>query len=304
MKLIIRMFLGICLGVCLFSANVLAATPRVMVSDYQIKEERVIGGKEFTLKITLENTAAKAVKNVKLSLSTENGEILPADGAGTAYIAEIAANSKQDFSFKMKAVSGLEEKAYKISVKTEYESSGGMGYTVDEAIFLPVFMEQRVSVSDFFTDKDDFELGDTVELSATVNNMGEGTLYNVLVKAKGDNIKETSTYLGNIASGKNGIVDILTKATVVTEGDHKNNKIVVTYEDKEGNVSEQEVKFEVAVSKPLYEKLEKVKKDDKGIQTVKLIVEIIVVIAVLAGGIFFYIKWKKRKKAMLEEFIK
>lgn len=165
-------------------------------------------------------------------------------------------------------------------------------------------MEQRVSVSDFFTDKDDFELGDTVELSATVNNMGEGTLYNVLVKAKGDNIKETSTYLGNIASGKNGIVDILTKATVVTEGDHKNNKIVVTYEDKEGNVSEQEVKFEVAVSKPLYEKLEKVKKDDKGIQTVKLIVEIIVVIAVLAGGIFFYIKWKKRKKAMLEEFIK
>lgn len=138
MKLIIRMFLGICLGVCLFSANVLAATPRVMVSDYQIKEERVIGGKEFTLKITLENTAAKAVKNVKLSLSTENGEILPADGAGTAYIAEIAANSKQDFSFKMKAVSGLEEKAYKISVKTEYESSGGMGYTVDEAIFLPV----------------------------------------------------------------------------------------------------------------------------------------------------------------------
>lgn len=304
MKRLLRLFLVLFMGVMLLPATVSAATPRVMVSDYQIEEGKVVGGKKFTLKLILKNTAAKAVKNVKVSLSTENGEMLPAEGAGTAYIGEIAADSEQEFIFSMKAISGLEEKTYKVAVKTEYEGVGGMEYIVDEAVFLPVTMEQRLSITDFFMDKADFELGDTVEISAMINNMGEGTLYNVSATASGDNINEMSTYVGNIESGKSGMADIITKATVVTAGDHKKNKLVVSYEDKEGRYYEQEMEFGVKVTQPLYEKLEKVKKENKGAQTAKIVLEVIVVVAILIGGILICRKRKKQKQQMLEEFIK
>lgn len=304
MKRLLGVFFGFILGIMLFANTVEAATPRVMVSDYKVAEGKVIGGKEFTLKVTLKNTAAKAVKNVKLTLSTENGELLPVEGAGTAYIDEIAADSEQEFTFKMKAISGLQEKSYKMTIKTEYESAGGYEYTVDESIFLPVTMEQRFSVTDIFLENGELQLGDTAEITAMVNNMGEGSLYNVVATVKGDNLEEMSSYVGNIESGKSGMVDIITKATVVTAGDHKKNEIIISYEDKEGISAVQKMEIDVSVTQPLYEKLEKVKKDNKGAQVVKIIIEIVVAVIVLVGGIFLYLKRKKKKQQMLEEFIK
>lgn len=304
MKKLFGLLLGICLGIVMLTNTVEAATPRVMVSDYQVQEGKVIGGKEFTLKVTLKNTASKAVKNVKLTLSTENGEILPVEGAGTAYISEIAADSEQEFTFKMKAISGLTEKSYKMTIKTEYESNGGYEYTVDESIFLPVVMEQRFSVTDVFMENADVQLGDTVEISAMVNNMGEGSLYNVVATVKGDNLEEMSSYVGNIEPGKSGMVDIITKASVVTAGDHKKNEIIISYEDKEGVSAVYKEEIYVNVTQPLYEKLEKVKTNNKGAQTAKVIIEVVVAVIVVVGGSILYMKRKKKKQQMLEEFIK
>lgn len=303
MKKIFILFMCMCFGILGRVTVVCAATPRVMVSDYQIKEGEVIAGKDFTLTLTLKNTASKVVKNIKLTISTENGELLPAQGAGTAYVEQIDANSEEKLTFNMTAASGLEEKAYKLSLKTEYESSGGIEYTVDENVFIPVLLEQRLSVTDVFVAEDSIEIGDTVEISAVVNNLGEGNLYNVTAKITGDNVKETETYVGNIESGKSGMVDALTKAIVVTEGDHKENRILISYEDKAGNVYEKEEEIEIKVAEPVYEKLEKVKESKDYTKVIKNVVEVIVILAVIAAVVFFFIKRKKRKQQILDEFI-
>lgn len=303
MKKIFILFMCMCFGILGRVTVVCAATPRVMVSDYQIKEGEVIAGKDFTLTLTLKNTASKVVKNIKLTISTENGELLPAQGAGTAYVEQIDANSEEKLTFNMTAASGLEEKAYKLSLKTEYESSGGIEYTVDENVFIPVSLEQRVSVTDVFVAEDSIEIGDTVEISAVVNNLGGGTLYNVTARITGDNVKETETYVGNIESGKSGMVDALTKAIVVTEGDHKENRILISYEDKAGNVYEKEEEIEIKVAEPVYEKLEKVKESKDYTKVIKNVVEVIVILAVIAAVVFFFIKRKKRKQQILDEFI-
>lgn len=303
MKKIFILFMCMCFGILGRVTVVCAATPRVMVSDYQIKEGEVIAGKDFTLTLTLKNTASKVVKNIKLTISTENGELLPAQGAGTAYVEQIDANSEEKLTFNMTAASGLEEKAYKLSLKTEYESSGGIEYTVDENVFIPVLLEQRLSVTDVFVAEDSIEIGDTVEISAVVNNLGGGTLYNVTARITGDNVKETETYVGNIESGKSGMVDALTKAIVVTEGDHKENRILISYEDKAGNVYEKEEEIEIKVAEPVYEKLEKVKESKDYTKVIKNVVEVIVILAVIAAVVFFFIKRKKRKQQILDEFI-
>lgn len=303
MKRLLCLFICICLGLLGNAGTVKAATPRVMVSDYSVGGKEVVAGEDFTLTITLKNTAAKAVKNVKLSITTENGELLPAKGAGTAYVEQIDADSEESFTFKMTAANGLEEKAYKLSVKTEYESTGGWEYTVDDTIFIPISLGQRLSVTDIFLPEAYVELGDTVEVSAVVNNLGEGMLYNVSAQIKGDNLQELETYVGNIESGKSGTVDALTKAIVVTQGNHAKNKIIISYEDKEGNAFEKEMDIEVSVAEPIYENLEKVKDKQDNSGTIKGILKILLIIVVVAGVIWFFDKRRKHKQQMLDDFI-
>lgn len=303
MKRLLCLFICICLGLLGNVGTVKAATPRVMVSDYSVDGKEVVAGEDFTLTITLKNTATKAVKNVKISITTENGELLPAKGAGTAYVEQIDADSEESFTFKMTAASGLEEKAYKLSVKTEYESTGGWEYTVDDTIFIPITLGQRLSVTDIFLPEAYVDLGDTVEVSAVVNNLGEGMLYNVSAQIKGDNLQELETYVGNIESGKSGTVDALTKAIVVTEGNHAKNKIIISYEDKEGNAFEKEMDIEVYVAEPIYENLEKVKDKKDNSDLIKGILKVLLIIVVVVGVIWFFDKRRKRKQQMLDDFI-
>ena len=303
LKKILSLFLCIWMGIMGCSHIVKAAQPRVMVSDYSIKEEKVVSGKDFTLSLTLNNTASKVVKNIKTAISTENGELLPRKGAGTEFVEQMDAYSEKKLTFKMTAANGLEEKAYKLAVKIEYESSGEMGYTVDETVFIPVTLEQRLSVTDIFLTEGTVELGDIVEVSAAINNLGEGTLYNVSATIEGDNLDRMMTYVGNIESGKTGTLDALTKAVVVTEGDHAKNKITISYEDKKGNPYESETEIKVSVLEPVYENLEKVKERADYSDIINIIIKIIFCIVIMAGIIWFFIRRKKRKQQMLDEFI-
>lgn len=282
--------------------TVQAANPRVMVSDYSIEEGEVLAGEGFTLHISLKNTATKAVKNVKLTITTEQGELLPVEGAGTAYTTKIEGNTEAEFIFSMMAVEGLEEKSYKLSLKTEYEDGNGMEYTVNETIYIPVILEQRLSVTDIFIPESYIELGDTVEISAKVNNLGDGTLYNVTAKVQGSNIAETESYIGNIESGKSGTIDLLSKATAVSQKFGDANEITIIYENRKGTVQEQAFSIDVAVAQPTYENLEKVKEETNTGNVVRTIFIIVGIVAVVAMLVWFVIRRYQRKKKILEEF--
>ncbi len=279
-----------------------AATPRLMVSDYKVSGGAVVGGKEFDLKLTLKNTAAKnAVKNIKITVTTENGEFLPLDGAGTAYIENINATEEETITLKMKAIKGLQEKSYKVRIKTEYESSNGYEYKVEEEIFLPVTMEQRVAITELLVQGADAKIGDSVEITAKVNNMGEGSLYNVIATVKGDGIDEMSSFIGNVESGKSGSVDIITLASEVTN-EASQTYLYVTYEDIDGNKQEMEQEIALSISTPVYDDLVMVKGEEKKSidwTVVKWLVGTIVVVAVVA---FFVIRRARRKRKLLEEF--
>ena len=158
-------------------------------------------------------------------------------------------------------------------------------------------------MTDVYVAEDSIEVGDTVELSATVNNLGDGSLYNVTVYLSGDNIEDSSSYVGNVELGKSGTVDMLTKATVVTEGDHKKNKMIITYEDKDGNVQEESVDVDLRVAEPVYDNLEKVKnaKDYSGVA--KKTGTAVIILVVAAGIIYLGIRRKKKKQQILDDFI-
>lgn len=276
-----------------------AAEPKVMVTDYKTNPASVVSGESFQLTLTLKNTASKRVRNLKLTVSSEAGELLPEKGAGTEYINELSAEQELEITFDMMAVKGLEEKAYKLAIKSEYEDVNGYSYTVEDNIFIPISLKQRLSITDVLSD-DTVKLGDDVEITGMVNNLGEGTLYNVSVKVEGENVSEQTSYIGNIESGKSGSIDIITKTTHSNEMSTK-NFMTITYEDKQGKKYEKKEEISINVEAIDYSNLTTLKEAKKTGVSKTTIIIIAVVILVLIIIILSVIKWRRKKK-ILEEF--
>lgn len=279
------------------------STPRLMVTGYDVGKDNIYENETFTLTLHMENTAKSTISNIKLSLTSEENQFIPENGAGNVFIESMKAGEEKEVTFQIKPASGLEEKNYPLLVKTEYENSKAEAFSAEDTLYIPVSLRQRLSVTDVYVAEDSIEVGDTVELSATVNNLGEGSLHNVTVYLSGDNIEDSFSYVGNVEPGKSGTVDMLTKATVVTEGDHKKNKMIITYEDKDGNVQEETVDVDLRVAEPVYDNLEKVKnaKDYSGVA--KKTGTAVIILVVVAGIIYLGIRRKKKKQQILDDFI-
>lgn len=279
------------------------STPRLMVAGYDLGKDRIYANEAFTLTLHMENTAKSTISNIKLSLANEESQFVPEDGVGSTFIESMAAGESQDVTFQIKPVSGLEEKSYPLVIKSEYENGKAEAFSAEDTLYIPVYLRQRLSITDIYVAQDAYEVGDTVEVSATVNNLGEGNLYNVTVYLSGDNMEESASYVGNVEPGKSGSADILTKATVVTEGDHAKNEILITYEDKDGNVQEESAELELHVKEPVYDNLEKVKTSKDHSALVKKAGTVIVVVVVMAGIGYVVIRRRKRKQQILDDFI-
>ena len=82
---IIALIITIIIVCGLSGVNSMAAVPRVMLSDYKLSSEKIYPGDTFKLTFTLKNTSKVAVSNIKVTVSTEDGSILPDGNAGTVF---------------------------------------------------------------------------------------------------------------------------------------------------------------------------------------------------------------------------
>ncbi len=218
-----------------------AMTPRVMLTEYSIKASDSSGdifpGDTFTVTFKLKNTSKNKIQNLKYSVVSDNGEFLPAEGVGTGFVSELAGETEEEYSVSLEAAKTLEEKTYKIKIKTEYEDWNG-GYKSEDTIYVPISLKTEVLVSDTYIAEEEIRLGDNIEIVSTINNTGAAKIYKVTARVEGHNIADAKTFIGNIDSGKNAAVDIITKATThddVHDATEYDNDLIITYEDIEGN---------------------------------------------------------------------
>lgn len=294
-KTILGLFIivGITTGLYPYSAQ--AATPKVLVSNYKVSATTIYSGDCFDLTLEIQNTSKNKVRNMKVTVASEGGEIIPVSGTGSAYVAEIAGNDICEQTFSMQAAAGLAEKTYKLSVKMEYENSYGEAYEMEDTLYLPVYLKQRVSVTDVMTDS--AKVGDDVEITAQVNNLGEGMLYNVNARVEGKHVEKQETYIGNIDTGKSGNVDLLAKAVAVTDFDENvrpEDWIIVTYEDRNGYKHEEKVDVSFYIETVDYEDLEVLKEapEKTGPATWQII---LICVCVLAVGVYAGVTINKKR---------
>ncbi|MGN0389510.1 MAG: COG1361 S-layer family protein [Wujia sp.] len=295
------MVLFVCLFTYVSGIKTEAAEPKVLVTAYSVTPETVVSGEEFSLSVTVMNTSKNKVRNMKVSVLSETGELYAVGNTGSTYVAELAGNSEQELTFAMCAASGLAEKSYKLTVKMEYEDGNGTPYTMEDVLYLPVVLKQRLSVTDILSDT--VKVGDDVELSAKVNNLGEGSLYNVSAAIEGEHVQKQTTYIGTIESGKSGTIDLITKATHITDETEvlARDVLTITYEDKDGNVYTEKTDVWFSIDTVTYEDLETLKEapEKSGISMQTwIVIGIFLLFAVLL--VIQIGKWRKKKKRLEE----
>ena len=274
-------------------------TPRLIITGYTTDKDEIKSGDTFEMTISIQNVSKKSdISNIKVTLSTANNEIVPASGSNTMYIEKIAKEEIYELKVTMKAGADLSSKPYVMDAKFSYEDRYGSPIEDATTLVIPVVQNQRVSVGSLDVQSQAIMEGDETDVSFTVNNQGRGEIFNVNAKIVGDGIEATDAFVGNVASGGTGYVDITVTATDYTAATGT-VQAVITFEDSVGNESQitQDIALEVLAYEEPVEDIGAmdIVEEPAGINPVMIAVVAVVVIILVAVVI------KKRKQKKEEE---
>lgn len=297
------------------SSSTDASVPRVIVTGFDTNPANVKAGSDFTLTIHLKNTSKKtAVSNMLFDLqapasgsSDETAEapaFLPTSGSSSIYLDKIAANGTKDISIKLNARADLIQKPYSITMDMKYEDSSANQFEGTSSLAIPIKQEARFEFSDITVAPEEVSVGDEVNITCNIYNLGRVKMYNVKAKIQGDAVDGQEQFLGNIESGGTGAIDTIATATAETM-DENNCKIVLSYEDDAGNVQTVEKEFTLSVSEAMDatgdSDMGGTEDTQTGSSPIKGIIALVAVVILVIAGTVVYKKRKKKKAVEAEE---
>ncbi|MBP3927133.1 MAG: hypothetical protein J6D13_08170, partial [Clostridium sp.] len=119
-------------------------------------------------------------------------------------------------------------------------------------ISLPVKQEPRLNTGTIEVMPDQINVGSETNVMFGINNTGKVLLYNVMARFEADSIQSTDAYVGNIKPGETGNVDAMVTGIAPTADDGK-VKIIISYEDENGSVTEVEKEMQLFVNEAMEE---------------------------------------------------
>ncbi len=288
---------------------------RIVVDSFQTVPETIIAGEPFKLILRMKNASSSiAASNILFSLESEkvdNSAIFTtASGSSSVVVNSLAAGEVTELSIDLLSRAGIDQRSYALSIKETYDSPEFKNASETVTIDIPIKQIARLNTGTIEVMPDNITVGSESNIMFPINNTGKVLLYNVMVKFEADSIQTAETYVGNIKPGETGNVDVMLTAVAPTQDEGK-IKVLITYEDENGEVQEAEEKeLSLFVTEDMGEGLGE--DIDVGDFTdvpmenvsplVKYKVPIIIGIAVLAAlGGFGAVRIRKKKKARREE---
>ncbi|MBO8158996.1 hypothetical protein [Thermosyntropha sp.] len=275
-------------------------TPRIILENYDFPYY-IEAGQEFPLTLSFFNTSPnKAVKNIKITLNSENQAFMPVGSSNTIYISEIGPEQHIEKTLTLKTKFDTESKIYSLNLNINYQDNSGAKLTEEEMISIPIEQETILNISSIELPQEIYA-GSPISLSVDFYNMGRSLIRNLLVKIEGNfDVQDGTLFIGNLEPGKSNYYDatIFPREEGATEG-----KIIFTYEDNGGRNYTVEKPFKLNVMaapepppmpEPEFPPQEKGTSKNKKLLTGGGILTLIFI-----SGIVIYRRRKKRKK--LEE---
>ena len=241
-------------------------TPRVIIEGFRTEPKVVNAGASFKLILQVRNTSKKtAVNNMEINLqaagasdsigdesamSSASDTFLPDKGSNTLYVDSIAADSTKEVSIDLTARADLQQQPYSIGIAMKYEDNKATQYDAASEISIPVNQRARFELSQVEVSPETIEVNGEGNVIFSIYNLGRTKLYNVKVKLIADTIADGEAFVGNLDAGATGEVDLMVTGVSETTNDGT-VKILLTYEDKDGNASDYEDTCTIFVSQAM-----------------------------------------------------
>ncbi len=208
-----------------------------------------MAGDSFKMKIHVMNSSEKTnVCNGKFLIGDESGNFLPTSGSNAVFVDKIEAGKTGDIEIELKTTAELPQKNYRLMIKGDFDDGNGNNYSASESVYLTVYQEVKMNVTDVTLTPDSIGIGSTGSLVFTINNQGSAGVYNVSVSVDDSAVSASESYVGNIAANSPAY------ATLEVTGKEDNSdrgtiKVKISYEDSEGTKGEmtQDVPCKVGV---------------------------------------------------------
>ncbi len=288
--------------------------PRLIVTGFTTEPKEVYSGEHFTLNLSIENTAKDTtVKNLQFDLTaTVEGSqtqpsyaaFLPSSGSNSFYIDSISPGGVTDLTMEFEAKSGLEQRPYVMNIVMKYEDELANAYDSTASVTIPVKQISKFDVSTPSCDPAVIDIGEQSDLMFSIYNTGKTTLYNVQVTINDKTVQQALAYVGNLAPGATGNVDVMLTGTEYSESETAMIPVVISYEDETGVVSTETKNVALAVQQGMTEDfgaIEEIPEEEsgftlKGWQIALIGVGVLAALVGIIAGIKALINRKKRRE--------
>lgn len=218
-----------------------SGTPKVMISSYSTNPKSIKAGDSLVFAFNFTNTNnLKTIKNMKITVNSEDGAFMIAKGSNTFYIETMGPKSTLSKSIELNVKQDLTSKSYPINISFDYEDSNGTNYTSNEVINLPVTEYSKLVINGVYVSE--AYVGGNTSLSFDYINMGKATVSNLTASVEGDYTSVQSiNYIGNLNAGSSDYYDI--EVSPIKEGEN-NGVLVLSFEDSSGKIIEVRKEFQ------------------------------------------------------------
>ena len=225
---------------------------RIIVDSFETIPAEIYAGQPFELRVRMKNASSDvSASNIMFTFASEEVENTPIftseSGSTSVVVNNMAPGATADLSMVFKAAPTAEQKSYRMTIQEQYDSPEFKNAKEEVKIALPVKQEPRLNTSTIDVMPDAVEVGSETNVMFGINNTGKVILYNVMARFEADSIQPADAYVGNIKPGETGNVDTMLTAIAPTTDDGK-VKIIISYEDENGVVSETEKEMLLNVS--------------------------------------------------------
>lgn len=231
--------------------DIASPTPIVILSKYNYGGSSVAAGSGTNLSFSFTNTSKKlAIENVMVTV-TGGSDLMLNGSTNTFYFDSVAAGGSKSVTVPMKAAQLISASAQNVQIAVTYEyvdQNARKSGSATLSLSVPLYQPDRFELSEPKTSYTGY-VGEETSLTIDYVNKGKSAISNVEATISGD-IDSPTPYqrVGTIDGGKNGTIAFA--VTPQLEGENQ-VKIVITYEDSNGNTKERV--FEATVEAMAYE---------------------------------------------------
>ena len=231
--------------------TIASPTPIVILSKYNYGGSSVAAGSSTNLNFSFTNTS-KTIKIENVMVTVTGGQDLMLNGStNTFYFESVAASGSKTVTVPMKAAQLISASAQDVKIDVTYEyvdQNARKSGNATLSLSVPLYQPDRFEMSEPTSSYTGY-VGEETSLTIDYVNKGKSAINNVEATISGD-IDTPTAYqrVGTIDGGKNGTIAFA--VTPQLEGENQ-VKIVITYEDSNGNTKERV--FEATVEAMAYE---------------------------------------------------